>query len=272
VSDNGPQFVSAEFEKFCSSNGVRHSTSSAYHPRSNGEAERFVRTFKNAMSSCGIKDSNLSLCDFLLTYRVTPHATTGASPSELMMKRKFRTVLDLLHPDVNAKVRRNQEVQKEQFNGSSSVREFHTGQTVWVQSFSKDTPKWSLGTVVKATGPVSYQVDVDGRTIKRHVDHILSAELQKYNNKSEPLFLENPPDPVSPAASPAKQFTPTKVDSVPVSSPVRIPVSSPVREPEQSDVDPSTSDLNGTVGTSRYEIRRNRKPPERLNTSSFRNK
>jgi len=30
-------------------NGVRHSTSSAYHPRSNGEAERFIRTFKTSM-------------------------------------------------------------------------------------------------------------------------------------------------------------------------------------------------------------------------------
>lgn len=42
-----PQFVSQEFEEFCRNNGIRHTTSSAYHP--NGEAERFIKTFKSAM-------------------------------------------------------------------------------------------------------------------------------------------------------------------------------------------------------------------------------
>ena len=46
ISDNGRQFVSKEFDEFCAELGIKHMTSSAYHPRSNGEAERFIRTFK----------------------------------------------------------------------------------------------------------------------------------------------------------------------------------------------------------------------------------
>lgn len=42
VSDNGPQFVSAEFETFLRNNGVKHIKSSAYHPASNGAAECLV--------------------------------------------------------------------------------------------------------------------------------------------------------------------------------------------------------------------------------------
>nr|XP_022311177.1 uncharacterized protein K02A2.6-like [Crassostrea virginica] len=57
VSDNGPQFVSEEYEIFLKENGVRHIRSAAYHPASYGEAERAVRTFKQAMNERGSKAS-----------------------------------------------------------------------------------------------------------------------------------------------------------------------------------------------------------------------
>ena len=45
VADNGPQFVAGEMKDFSTANGVRLCFSSPYHPESNGEAERAVRTF-----------------------------------------------------------------------------------------------------------------------------------------------------------------------------------------------------------------------------------
>ena len=51
VSDNGPQFTSAEFAVFLRKNGVKHIYSSPYHPSTNGLAERFVRTLKAAMKN-----------------------------------------------------------------------------------------------------------------------------------------------------------------------------------------------------------------------------
>ena len=51
-------------------NGVKHIKYSPYHPSSNGLAERFVRTFKQAMKA-GEADGttvNHRLCNFLLSY------------------------------------------------------------------------------------------------------------------------------------------------------------------------------------------------------------
>ena len=37
-----------------------------------------------------------SLANFLFRYRTTPHSTTGATPAELMVKRRLRTRLSLI--------------------------------------------------------------------------------------------------------------------------------------------------------------------------------
>lgn len=49
ISDNGPQFVSTEFENFLKMNGIRHTCSAPYHPQTNGEAEHFVQTLKQSL-------------------------------------------------------------------------------------------------------------------------------------------------------------------------------------------------------------------------------
>jgi len=78
ISDNGPQFVSEEFREFVKSNGIHHVRVALYHPKSNGQAERFVQTFKAAMKKMASKggDVNQKLSNFLLTYRKTPQSTT----------------------------------------------------------------------------------------------------------------------------------------------------------------------------------------------------
>ena len=98
VSDNAQSFTSSEFAVFLKKNGIRHVRTPPYHPASNGLVERAVQTFKESMKRLRSGSVDTRLARFLLKYRVTPHSTTGVSPAELMMGRKLRTQLDLLHP------------------------------------------------------------------------------------------------------------------------------------------------------------------------------
>ena len=124
VSDNGPQFNSAEFLSFLSSNGVRHVKSPPYHPQSNGVAERCVQTFKGAMKSMKDEPGDIStrLLQLLFQYRCTPHATTGTSPAQLFLGRTLRTRLSMLHRDLAERVRVKQE--KQQNSGPLAQRVF----------------------------------------------------------------------------------------------------------------------------------------------------
>lgn len=62
VSDNGPQFVSSEFEDYCSRNGIHHVKTAPFHPQSNGQAERFVDTLKRKMKKIQIVEHRRKLC------------------------------------------------------------------------------------------------------------------------------------------------------------------------------------------------------------------
>ncbi|XP_015273420.1 PREDICTED: uncharacterized protein K02A2.6-like, partial [Gekko japonicus] len=87
VSDNGAQFVSQEFAQFLANNGIRQITSAPFHPASNGQAERMVRTTKDALAKLTSGDWGVKLASFLLRQHVTPCSATGRSPAELLMGR-----------------------------------------------------------------------------------------------------------------------------------------------------------------------------------------
>ena len=72
----------------------------------NGQAERLVQVFKQAMRSA--KEDHVSRQQklkktFLLKYRTMPHSLTNETPAKLLLGRNIRTRLDLIKPDLSAK-------------------------------------------------------------------------------------------------------------------------------------------------------------------------
>lgn len=90
VSDNGPQFSAELFLKFAREYRFHHTTSSPYHPRRNGEAERAVGTIKSLLKKTKSGDPYLTL----LSYKSTQSAN-GYSPSQLLMGRTLRSTVPI---------------------------------------------------------------------------------------------------------------------------------------------------------------------------------
>ena len=106
VTDNGINFTSTEFEDFLTKNGIKHIKSAPFHLSSNGLAERAVQSFKTSMQKMGDGSVETKLSRYLMRYHITPHTTTGASPAELLMKRKPRCRLNLVRPNMESRARK----------------------------------------------------------------------------------------------------------------------------------------------------------------------
>nr|XP_056718397.1 uncharacterized protein K02A2.6-like [Euleptes europaea] len=165
VSDNGAQFTSAEFQEFLAKNGIRHTTSAPFHPATNGQAERMVRTTKEAMRRIERNDWDRGLAEFLLYQHTTPNSTTGKSPAELLMGRRPKTPLDRLHPDLAPERPRHREE-------PATPRVVEQDAPVYARNYGMG-PAWIPATVQDATGPVSYRVATpEGRVLRRHIDQL----------------------------------------------------------------------------------------------------
>ena len=130
---------------------------------------------------------NTRLSKVLFTYQVTPHATTGVSPAELLLHYPPRTRLDLLFPQIADRIENQQSRQKKLHGRTAQQRDFTQGQAVYARNF-REGERWIPEHIVEVMGPVSYNVELeDGRRWKRHQDHIKSRLVVSNDSSDIPI-------------------------------------------------------------------------------------
>lgn len=198
VSDNGPPFTSYHMQQFYHRYGINHVTTAPYHPASNGIAERFVRSFKDAMAKAahsGQTDKVAAVRSFVRAYRWTPHTSTGLAPANMMLQHSVRTDLDRMRPLASTP--------------SAPLSIFSIGQPVWAREFAAGhRPRWSPAVVTRLIGSIMYDVTLStGQLVKRHANQL----RHRYTPTPSTFDLDDLPDDL---ASP--HTTPPVVTTVPL--------------------------------------------------------
>ena len=156
---------------------MRHIQSVPYHPAANRATEHVVQTFKQAIRAS--EGSSLSLQhrldNVLLSYRTTPHSTTGETPSLLLLGRQVRTRFDLLRPDRERWVCAKQACQKMGHDNKAKDGELHIGELILDRDWRDSHIQWKPGVVAERRGPLSYLVQMDSvQCWQRHIEHLRS--------------------------------------------------------------------------------------------------
>ena len=186
-SDNGPQYSSYEFKKFSKSRDFIHKTSSPEFPQSNGFVERAIQTIKKTLTKCREDDSDPYLD--MLALRTTKNSS-GTSASELLMKRKLRTLVTSLNVNANTKTK----LKKSTLSQSRELQPFNTSDTVRY----RQNNNWARNGLIlnKSDMPRSYILLNDkSNVIRRNRRHLIKMDPKflKIENENTDNDMETEP-------------------------------------------------------------------------------
>ena len=174
ISDNGPQYTSAEFTKFASDWHFQHITSSPWNPQSNKKVESAVKICENILRKAvpGKFDPYLALLDHCNT-----PTEIGSSPVQGLFSRRTRNLLPLSSRQLQPKSILPQDVQERLINSKqkqafyynlkgTALPELQPGQTVRMKRPQEST--WKEAVCKKMIGPHSYVVVSGGETYRQN--------------------------------------------------------------------------------------------------------
>ena len=218
-TENGPPYISREFQQFMRSYDIEHVTSSPHYPQSNGRAENATKTAKNLLKKSKAAGTDL--------YLNTPSESLESSPSQRMFGRRTRTLIpttsELRKPkiveNVRGKLLKRKQLQAKHYNISAKeLPHLSKGEIVRVKPTDR-SGRWFKARVEQQVDVRSFEVrNEDGKIFRRNRRHL--------RNSKEPACTTGNPEPIhmpeqthlseslsipKPAVSPPKTSTPMEV-------------------------------------------------------------
>jgi hypothetical protein len=169
---------------------------------------------------------------------------TNMTPSEAMFKFKPKTHLSLLKPHlVNEMEAKQQAITQSADAHRGKPRIFKLNDRVYVRTVRQEKVNWQSGIVTKVISPVTYLVQVEGRTRFVHIDHLRAnhaIEDEEDITLQFPREIYQSPKVVTPAESP-RPNTPIKRQSFspPGDSPKLSPKKAAATEPKLTEEEPT---------------------------------
>lgn len=160
-------------------------------PSNKRAGRKLLKTLKQSLRTSKMDQTSLnkSLANFLLTYRNTPHTTTGETPAKLLMERELCTRLTCLKTSVHETVELQQDKIRAMISEPACL--FEKGRHVTVHDYRELGEKWIPGIIAVITGPLSYEMEIaPGTTWRIHTDHLRSAVFAASPLSSPVLVLD----------------------------------------------------------------------------------
>lgn len=198
VSDNGPQYISKEFQQFTQNWDFEHLTSSPYNSKANGKAESAVKAAKKLLNKTNYSKTDPYMA--LLELRNTPTQAVGSSPAQRLLGRRTRSFLPttstLLEPRGAAILQKERDrmkdlQRKQAFYHNTSAKDLpvlEEGDTVRMKHFQIGKKTWDKGTITQRLDERSYEVETSGGVYRRNRCH-----LKKSNETPLDLDDHQPP-------------------------------------------------------------------------------
>ena len=218
-SDQGPQFMSKQFQDFARQWGFRHVTSSPRYPQSNGKVEATVKSMKKLIctSWTGRSLAEDVLARALLQYRNTPSRKDGASPAVKLFGRAVQDILPAHRRafssdwtkttnEIDQGAAKTSEETVEYYNRRAHpLPDITVGSHVAIQN--SETKQWDIYGRVVDVGPFrKYFIKLSsGRVLTRN---------RRYLRRRVPLSIPSavpPPGPPSPGPSPTPSLSPPPI-------------------------------------------------------------